>query len=225
MDRQSHIFSVPSEKMLELQGGNEGKDKSEGCKEVLTLHLHTGPISSINPSMDYSHVLTSAWDGLLGVFKLPINGEVVEKHDVPAEPATYLTRQDRRSKKRRLNTAPSSSSIVDASHGTHPGASNYAGETNGLAQADSGGWRRAPEIVLRGHQGRIGGSIWDKQEGGRVWSAGWDGSVRGWDVDSGAAEVIKVSHNLGCVSRRSSTTSQEVVKKHRLIFYIDFRWA
>jgi len=152
----------------------------------MTLYLHTGPISSITPSGDYKKVLTSSWDGLLGVFALPTEeNPLVKAHDVSPDPSSYLTGQDRRQKKRRLNNLPTNT----ADDGL---AGPVAGE-NGLAGKDTGGWRKAPEMVLRGHTGRIGGSLWDKERDGMVWSAGWDGSVRGWDVDSGACEIVKVS--------------------------------
>jgi ribosome biogenesis protein YTM1 len=60
-------------------------------------------------------------------------------------------------------------------------------------QVGEGGWRRMPDGVMRGHKGRIGGVVWDTAEQGKIWSAGWDGSVRGWEVDSGAGAVVKVS--------------------------------
>ena len=209
VDRQSHVFSITPERMLQLAGNTSSPDPSTGCQEIMTLHLHTGPISSLTPSRDYKHVLSSAWDGLLGVFKLPTREEpLVQKHDVGAEPASYLTGQDRRSKKRRLNTT---AGVVDA--GPNTAGSNYNGDVNGLAPANSGGFRKAPEIVLRGHSGRIGGSIWDREVRGNVWSAGWDGSVRGWDVDSGACEVVKV----GPLARNRTLCHRHTVSGGRLI--------
>lgn len=152
----------------------------------MTLHLHTGPVSSLSPSLDYSKVLTSSWDGLLGVFKLPTREEPLEeRHEVGPEPGSYLTGVDRRSKKRRLNVKDATA--TETPNGEQP---------NGLPAANSGGYRKSPEMVLRGHNGRIGGSIWDKEQAGTVWSAGWDGSVRGWDVESGGCEVVKVGCHI-----------------------------
>ena len=60
------------------------------------------------------------------------------------------------------------------------------------------GWRVGPEAVFRGHKGRVGRAIWDKTIGGdgegkKIWSCGWDGSVRGWDVETQVNFLIKVS--------------------------------
>lgn len=139
----------------------------------MTLQLHTGPISSITPSRDYSRVLTSSWDGQLGVFALPTaSNPLEESHDVPAEPTSYLPGQN---KKRRKTAAQ---------------------QEGAAAEGSGGGWRKQPEMVMRGHEARIGGAIWDKAGGnaGRVWSAGWDGSVRGWDAESGYQAELKVRH-------------------------------
>jgi ribosome biogenesis protein YTM1 len=180
VDRQTHIFSIPSDRLVDLASH---ADPSAGCREIMTLHLHTGPVSSLSPSLDYSNVLTSSWDGLLGVFKLPTREEPLEeRHEVGPEPGSYLTGVDRRSKKRRLNVKDTTA--IETPNGE---------QANGLPAANSGGYRKSPEMVLRGHNGRIGGSIWDKEQAGTVWSAGWDGSVRGWDVESGGCEVVKVS--------------------------------
>ena len=71
------------------------------------------------------------------------------------------------------------------------------GPIEGLTDGDAsgeGGWRRAPDGVMRGHKQRVGGVVWDKSDNGRVWSAGWDGSVRSWDVETGACVVVRVSN-------------------------------
>lgn len=154
VDRMTHIFNIP-----------DLEDASAGApSEVLTLHLHTAPISSVTPSPDGSQLLTSSWDGLMGVFQMPSAiHEIVEEHQVAAEPASYLPGQNRL-KKRKLAEK----------------------------EKEIGGWRRAPEMTLRGHKGRIGGSVWDREDAKKAWSAGWDGSVRGWDMDTGYNSVIRV---------------------------------
>ena len=70
------------------------------------------------------------------------------------------------------------------------------GLTDGEASGQ-GGWRRAPDGIMRGHQGRVGGVVWDKIQEGRIGSAGWDGSVRGWDVETSAGIFLRVRFNYG----------------------------
>jgi ribosome biogenesis protein YTM1 len=171
MDRQVHVFSLPGDS---LQRMLDPEQEVKG-EEIMTLHLHSGPISSIAPSPDHSKLLSASWDGLLGLFALPTKDSPLEKiHDINQEPTNYLTNQDRRLGKKRKVEKTSTE--------------------NGLAQAGSGGWRKRPDLVLRGHEGRIGGAIWDTVVTGTdAWSAGWDGSVRGWDTYEGRQKVLKVS--------------------------------
>ncbi|KAJ9102454.1 hypothetical protein QFC21_002854 [Naganishia friedmannii] len=159
VDRQAHIFRIPS--LLDMSA-----TAATPPQEIMTLHLHTGPISSITPSRNYEHVLTSSWDGLLGVFSLPTPAKPLEEtHDLSAEPKSYLPGQNSK-KKRKL-----------------------AGAAGGDTQL--GGWRKQPDMIMRGHTARIGGAIWDKEDRNKVWSAAWDGSVRGWEADLGFNSVLK----------------------------------
>jgi hypothetical protein len=38
----------------------------------------------------------------------------------------------------------------------------------------------------------------DKRNSERVWSAGWDGSVRGWELEMGQEGVVRVCHLYAC---------------------------
>lgn len=171
LDRLGHVFRLPS-----LDAGAVSKPE-----EILTLHGHSGPISSIAPSRDYAHVLTSSWDTTLNLYALPTASSPLEsmmQHEVAAEPVSYLPGQNR-AKKRRV--APGANGTADA-----------AASAEATAQGEgSAGWRRAPFVTLRGHTARIGGAVWDRSVSGRAWSAGWDGSVRGWDAESGVGAEIK----------------------------------
>lgn len=165
LDRLAHIFALPS--LL---------DTTTQPEEVLTLHGHTGPISSITPSRNYENVLTSSWDTTLNIYSLPTPTKPLSSmtsHDLPAEPTSYLPGQNR-SKKRRV--APESAAT--------------SGEATARGDGTAG-WRKAPEVILRGHTARVGGGMWDKEEVGRVWSTAWDGSVRGWDAENGYGDVLK----------------------------------
>lgn len=157
MDRHAHIFSIPSL--------NDPEEANREGREIMTLHLHSEPVSSLTVSRDYQHVLTTGWDGLLGLFELPTADRPLEEsHDLPAEPTSYLPGQNR--KKRKI------------------GASK---ETSNL----NPGWRKQPLQVLRGHSGRVTSSVWDKSDHSKCWSVGWDGSVRGWEAESGVMESTR----------------------------------
>ncbi|KAL7423568.1 ribosome biogenesis protein ytm1 [Cryptotrichosporon argae] len=137
-------------------------------KELYTLMGHTTPISSVTAGPS-GEVLSTGWDGAINLYVLPAEPE--EEHQLPAEPTSYLPGQKRRKR-----------------------AGEVRGPIEGLTDGDAtgeGGWRRAPDGVWRGHKGRVGGAVWDRQDTARVWSAGWDGSVRGWDAETGAAAVIR----------------------------------
>jgi ribosome biogenesis protein len=58
---------------------------------LASLHLHSGPISSVIANQAGTHILTSGWDTLLGVF----SSEVPEEDEVP-EDASLLPRKKRR---------------------------------------------------------------------------------------------------------------------------------
>jgi ribosome biogenesis protein YTM1 len=70
---------------------------SEGpsASTVASLHLHTSPLSSISTDASGSHLLTSSWDGLIGVWDTSIPSD----HQVP------LDRSDDRKKRRRIAPA------------------------------------------------------------------------------------------------------------------------
>lgn len=164
VDRATHVFSLPS--LDPDVAASEGAT----AREVYTLMGHTGPISSVAASSGRD-ILSASWDGLLHLYVLPSTEP--EEHQVPAEPTSYLPGQKKRRKLE--GDAPR---IIE-----------------GLTDGDvgEGGWRRVPDLVFRGHHGRVGAGIFDREDAGRVWSAGWDGSVRGWDAESGAGVVVRVS--------------------------------
>jgi len=85
------------------------------------------------------------------------------------------------------------------------------GPIEGLTDGEigAGGWRRMPDGVLKGHKGRVGALGWAGKDVGKVvYSGGWDGSLRGWDVETGANVVVRVSFlsislSFFCPSRAS----------------------
>ncbi|WWC67770.1 ribosome biogenesis protein YTM1 [Kwoniella pini CBS 10737] len=164
IDRLTHVFSIPS---------LSPEDNIQLPKEIYTLHGHTQPISTIISSKSGKEIISGSWDGLLNLYTLP-NSEPNE-HQISSEPLNFLTGQGNK-KKRKLEKE------------------NPREPIEGLMDNDStgeGGWRRIPEINFKGHLGRIGGSVWDKFDQEKIWSAGWDGSVRGWDLNTGINSMIR----------------------------------
>ena len=165
VDRAIHIFSIPS-----LEPDIAASEAGRG-REVYSLLGHSGPISSIACSSSGRELVSGSWDGNVNLYLVP-QDEVAE-HQLPGDTRSYLPGQKKRRKVNEVR--PPIEGLTD-------------GEANG-----EGGWRRAPDGVMRGHKGRVGGVVWDRGDEGRIWSAGWDGSVRGWDVESGAGTVVRVS--------------------------------
>jgi ribosome biogenesis protein YTM1 len=170
VDRAVHVFSLPS------LDPDVAASENNTAREVYTLMGHTGPVSAVLASEEGREIVSASWDGQLNLYIVP--SEEPTEHQVPADPTSYLPGQKKR---RKL-------------HGDAPRI--IEGYTDGDATGEAGqGWRRTPDIVFRGHHGRIGSATWDKEDPTRIWSAGWDGSVRGWDAETGANLVIRVSLN------------------------------
>ncbi|EJU01551.1 ribosome biogenesis protein YTM1 [Dacryopinax primogenitus] len=51
-------------------------------------------------------------------------------------------------------------------------------------------FRKAPQLLLRGHEGKVSRAVFTPDA---LASAGWDGSVRVWDLESGVARVVKTT--------------------------------
>lgn len=120
-------------------------------------------------------IITSSWDGPVNLYVLPETEPTDEEqgHQIDSNPSSFLPGQ----KKRRKIMGKEKSTV------------------EGLNDGDigSGGWRRIPDTTFRGHKGRVGGMVWDKKDKERVWSAGWDGAVRGWELEMGRGGVVRVS--------------------------------
>jgi ribosome biogenesis protein YTM1 len=166
VDRQTHVFQIPS----------LAPDATSKPKELYTLHGHTGPITSVIASASGSEIISASWDGSINVYALPPSADDVTEHQVPVEPLSYLAQRDLK-KRRKI------------------GESEKSGPIEGLTDGEIGsaGWRRAPDGVWRGHKGRVGALGWAGRDSGNiVYSGGWDGSLRGWDVETGANVVVRV---------------------------------
>ncbi|KAL0946169.1 hypothetical protein HGRIS_012431 [Hohenbuehelia grisea] len=80
---------------LSLSASSGESSASLRAQPLATLHLHTAPLSSIAASTSGTHILTSSWDGLIGLWdtSIPASDEVAAD-DVPGG--------DRKSKRRKL---------------------------------------------------------------------------------------------------------------------------
>lgn len=171
VDRQTHVFSIPS---LEP----DISDDTPPAREAFTLHGHSAPVSSVVSTASGREVLSASWDGSINLYALP--EEEPTEHQTPAEPVSYLAQRDLK-KRRKLETSERSSTTIE-------------GLTDG--EVGMGGWRRLPDNVFRGHKGRVGALGLASQgqgNGSVVYSGGWDGSLRGWDLETGENTVIRVS--------------------------------
>jgi len=69
---------------------DEISPRTEG---LATLHLHTAPLSSITANFSGSHLLTSSWDGLIGLWDM-----VIPPTDEVPEPESFLRERKKRRK-------------------------------------------------------------------------------------------------------------------------------
>ncbi|ODO00032.1 ribosome biogenesis protein YTM1 [Cryptococcus amylolentus CBS 6273] len=162
VDRQTHVFSIPS----------LSHDETSAPREIYTLHGHTGPVSDVIASKSGSEIVSASWDGSVNLYALP-NEEPTE-HQLPADPVSYLPGQDTKKRRKLEKSREKDGEEKD--------------KIEGLTDLDAtgeGGWRRTPDITLRAHTGRVGALVWDKLNDAKLWSAGWDGSLREWDVQAG----------------------------------------
>lgn len=167
IDRLTHVFSIPS---IQPDISNE-----LAPKELYTLHGHTAPVSSVLATPSGREVLSASWDGSINLYTIPQDPELISEHQTIPEPISYLAQRDLK-KRRNIGTASTA------------GNETIEGLTDG--ETGLGGWRRLPDSVWRGHKGRVGALGYGGN--GVVYSGGWDGSVRGWDVETGENIVMRV---------------------------------
>jgi len=68
-------------------------ETSSRTQSLATLHLHTAPLSSIAANPSGSHLLTSSWDGLIGLWDT-----VIPSTDEVPEPESYVRERKKRRK-------------------------------------------------------------------------------------------------------------------------------
>lgn len=119
----------------------------EYAQTIASLHLHTGPLTSIAANAVGSHLLTSSQDGLIGLW----DTSIPDTDEVSLDTATN---GPERKKRRKLESA---------------------GEPQPR--------RKAPAAVLKSHTARVSKAIFTR-DGRTAVSAGFDSTIRTWDVES-----------------------------------------
>jgi ribosome biogenesis protein YTM1 len=79
-----------------------GTETPGTAKPLSALHLHTAPVSSVSSNSSGSHLLTSSWDGLIGLWDtiIPFSDEV------PLEPTESADKKKRRKVANDSDTLP-----------------------------------------------------------------------------------------------------------------------
>ncbi|KAG2124881.1 ribosome biogenesis protein YTM1 [Suillus clintonianus] len=96
IDASSYILASSSHDLTACLTRISLSSNGPSASTVASLHLHTSPLSSISTDASGSHLFTSSWDGLIGVWDTSI----------PDDHQVNLERGDDRKKRRK--TAPAS---------------------------------------------------------------------------------------------------------------------
>lgn len=54
--------------------------------------------------------------------------------------------------------------------------------------------RKSPAQILKSHTGRVSKALFAVQDDGKAYSAGWDCTLRSWDLEVGLCTNTTVSH-------------------------------
>ncbi|KAI0356770.1 ribosome biogenesis protein YTM1 [Trametes cingulata] len=129
------------------------------AETLASLHLHTAPLSSVAASR--THVLTSSWDGLIGLFSTAIP----DADEVPLSLDEAAHGENGRKKRRKIT--------ADGEGAEGEGAERRAR-------------RKAPAAVLKSHTARVSRVVFGREPGGNsAFSCGTDSTVRTWDLENG----------------------------------------
>ncbi|KAG2353814.1 WD40-repeat-containing domain protein [Suillus spraguei] len=90
-DTESRILASSSHDLTACLTRISLNSESSTASTIASLHLHTSPLSSISTDASGSHLLTSSWDGLIGVWDT----------SVPDDHQVNLERNDDRKKRRK----------------------------------------------------------------------------------------------------------------------------
>lgn len=142
------------------------------AKPLASLHLHTAPLTCVRANSVGTHLLTSSWDMLIGLWDTSIPSSDEVSVSVPSG-------AEGRKKRRKLDNSANEEDEQD-------GVVNGSGQDRPKT--------KAPLIVLKSHTGRVSGVSFDTNEK-KAYSCGFDSTVRMWDLENGICEQTIV----GCL--------------------------
>jgi ribosome biogenesis protein YTM1 len=196
-------------------------------KTLYTLSLHQGPISSVRSRSPFStvspssssvapHLLTAGWDGLIGVWDL---GKGVNEE----EPLGGDNNNMERSKKKRRKSTSSENVKNKVSYFHNPRSTFVTPLSRKVKRLSklttfttSCVLLKTPMSVLRGHTNKVSRALFDRNDSSIAYSAGWDHSVRVWDLQHGIEKENKVSFILFS----SFPYLNPITKRRRSVLYI-----
>ena len=93
--------------IVEILHSEEPMDRPSSTR-LASLRLHSGPISSVTANQAGTHILTSGWDMLLGVFsaELPAEDEVPEDATLPPRKKRRKVTEKENGPKRKVHHQP-----------------------------------------------------------------------------------------------------------------------
>ncbi|KAJ3995666.1 WD40-repeat-containing domain protein [Lentinula boryana] len=94
-DESSHLIATSSHdlsaQIIRISLPSNATSKSE-CSALMKLYLHTAPVSSIASNSSGTHLLTSSWDTLIGLW----DTDVPTSDEIPEAPVNERERKKRR---------------------------------------------------------------------------------------------------------------------------------
>lgn len=161
---------------------NNMSKSTTSATPLAALHLHTAPLSSIATNKQGTHLLTSSWDSVIGVWdtRVPVEHETADVRS---------STSGMRSKKRRR---------IEDDEGDDGDMEGVV--QNGTAVLDTKNIKRkAPVAVMKSHTARVSRALFGTENRGmegKAYSCGFDSTVRVWDVETGLCEHTVVSYSF-----------------------------
>ncbi|KZT18846.1 ribosome biogenesis protein YTM1 [Neolentinus lepideus HHB14362 ss-1] len=144
-------------RLTKIQLSADTLDAPSSSQMLASLHLHTSPLSSISTDSSGSHLLTSGWDTLIGLWdtSIPTEDEISPDDLIPG----------RVSKRRKVNKEKSQNGVESRVRRKAP------------TQVLKSHTARVSKAVFGTDESAAGRSA--------AYSCGFDSTVRVWDVESG----------------------------------------